>query len=1545
MTRSDRPDGDGSGRSGAGEGPEEGVERLAGLVLSGVGRVSAAVAGLLLLSLASAILLASQTTAGRGLVAGAVEDALAGAVEGRVEVGPITGGNLVTRVLVDRFRITDREGRVFVDLRGLRVEYSPFSLLAGRYHFRRVTADRVEVVLRQAEGGAWNFDRIFGGDGGEEEGGADGAEDDGGGASVLVTDLISRGGRLEVVTPWDGEPPGTVGAARAGQEEAPAPVWRHERREGRDVRVISLSSLSGSFPVLRLADPDRPMHLELGDVSARAEVVRQPLPVRSLTGSATFGDTVRIQVGQLATAESRLEGAGRVVPGDPTRYRFDLTAEPLAFGELAWLPVPVPGSGAATGDLALEDDGGGLVVGLSGGELRSGDTRVTGSFTLETGPPPRFRSLDLDLQPLRLRLARELTGLRGEIDGYARGPVSGSGPLGMLRVDADLQLDRLPGAPEGAGEGVPSKVALRGGVDLEGGGALRQLQVDLRDFRPAWVGLLGMDLRQRGRVDGSLTLDRARGGPLAFDGDLRLRAPGDTVSRVSGRGTVVLARPGDTADTSSLAGPRPAGGRARMDLSLRADPLSLSVLDPYFPRLRLVGVVRGDVSATGTLDSLRARADLTTPRGALTFDGRFDLLADRRGYDVELTARNIQLRQWIEDGPRTDLDVRGRVEGRGTTTDDLAATFDLEVLPSRFHGARVDSSRLRFTVERGLARVDTFAVRTDAGTFLGRGAFGLSEERSGSLVLTLDAPDLSRWNRWLVAGRDGSASGEADDDLFRRLGAGGEDEQAGVSRPDTLVGSLSARGVLYGNTTDFAFGGTVRAGGPGYGALSADSLRLTLDVADVSALDSLVVAGNATGVRRGGLAADTLDFRVERRGSGRALVDVFARRDTSAEVDAGGSLTWTDARTRATVDRLRVALGPRTMRLEGRTEVTYGDAGLVVDSLRLVGEEGERLAASGTLPRSGPADFSLDVAGLPLGEVGEFLALGPELGGRLSGRLRVSGTAGDPRIEADAAVTAPEFETLGYAALRASARYEARRLRGDLALRAGGRDLVTLGGEVRTDLSLHAVERRLLEEPLDLTLRADSLPARFIEIPLEDMRDVEGFLRGRVGIAGTPDAPRFDGRLDFVDGRVRVVSLGVPYRQIRGAISFEGSAARVDSLAFASAGGGRGWISGTVDFADFGDPGLDLALEARRLRAIERRKVSFVLDGSGRLSGTYRRPSLSGSFRLSDGTVRTEEFARERAVVDLSDPDVYGLVDPAVLEEQRLVARARNPFLQNLRTDVSLRVGPDLWLRSSRLEVELAGELDLRMDRAQEQLTVFGSLTLPRGTFTYRQGIYSRELKISEGQLEFVGTPGIDPNVDVTATHRTRGRQGTLVVRAQVTGRLSAPRIAFVSEPSMSESDQICVLLFNAPCVLAQSSAGRLVAQRGLGVIGSELFSNLVGGQVVDYVQVRSGGPTTTRSQEGDGDQEEEEQRGDSLLGQTEVEIGKYLTPELFLTVTQPLGTPLPTASLDWRFAEHWSLEVRSDYRFGQEFLRTGGSSNIGRDRMWGLFLFREWSF
>lgn len=1479
-------------------------------------RILLAVVGLLSLSLAAGSLLLTQTVVGRRAVASFVEGQLDGLVHGDVEFGPILGGNLVSRVLLDRFVIRDSVGRPFVELDSVRLQYNPVSLLMGTYRFRAVTVQHARLRLLQDTTGTWNYDRIFPGD---TAGGAAASR-------VLLTDLAVRDGTFEMRTPWP---------SAAGPEE----LWRIESDgDGGFERVIGIDSLIGRFPLVRIVDPIRPMRFEIEGLSGRADAVRQVHRIERFDGSATFRDSVHVEVARLESPYSRFTGAGEVWGSDPVRFDFELAADPVGFEDLQFLAVPTPdhGGGPASLRLNMRPDGI-LVTEVDDAEIRVDESRMSGSFALQLEDPPRFTRLDLEIPALRLALVDEVLARESLIDGVVSGSLTARGPITLLDMEADLTLRDPPGSPDPA---AASRLGVDGGLALIEPRLMRDLKLDMRSFEPRWIRVVGIEPRFEGRATGTASLTGTAGGRFEFTLDTdHVLATGEA-SSVTGDGTV------DLSDS----------GRSMLDVEFSFAPLAVRAATPWVPnpelRDELRGEVRGPMSARGRLDDLRIVADFRTPRGLVNFDGRFGLTGEQKTYDARLLARDLQLDQWIDGGPETQLAVEGRVVGEGTDPATLRANFDLTILPSRFEGARVDTSLVRFTLSEGLAVADTFAVRTEVGSVDGRGSFGLTPERSGSLILDVAVPDLARWNDWIVPERNPSREPGDVSDLFAQFDDANAPRAPDADRdapapPDTIAGRATGLGVLYGNVDRFSLGGRATFRDLTYGPHAADSLGMTVDVPNPRLRDTMTVRAVAAAVRVFDRPLDTLAVRWERRDAANSRLDLRAGRDTTVALQANAELDWTDTAKRVRLDRLDLQFGRRRLALEDTARIERDPTGFSASGVNLVSEDGALIEFGGVVPDSGEARLDVAVRGIRLENLLELAGNPHDIEGGLTFGASVRGTAREPLWDAHLDIAEPSVSGIGYDALTADLNYASRRLAIGAAISSGGLELGRLDGHVKVDLAFRHVDERLLEDPLNLDVVVDSMPLNAVALGVSTVRDVSGYARGRVHITGEPSALRFDGDTQVHRAAMYVPKLGVRFEGIQGRVVYAGSLARIDTLSIRSSAGGSADVKGTLDLADVRDVGFDLDFSAHGFRGIDRRLASVRIDGNGQLAGSFRRPELTGRFRFSEGDVRADRFLRQQQAVDLSDPAIYALIDTTVVMEQQLFQTVRNPFMENLRMQTQIDVGPNLWLRSEALEVELSGRLDVNMDQRSGDLVAFGTLQLPRGTFRYSIGqstdianILSRQLQISRGAVTFVGSPGMDPNLDIDAVFRTRSGLGPVEITVHVGGTALNPRMTTSSIPPLPDSERICYLVFASACLGAGSEGRDLAAsvlREGLiGQVGNQFSQALVSGVgLIDYFDIRStgaGSGTLGGSSTG------------SLLYGTEVEIGRYLTSDVFVSATQPLGGLLPGASLEWSFLPDWRLEFSTEDR-ARRYSAYGNSLNTFSDRTWRLMLFRKWDF
>jgi autotransporter translocation and assembly factor TamB len=267
------------------------------------------------------------------------------------------------------------------------------------------------------------------------------------------------------------------------------------------------------------------------------------------------------------------------------------------------------------------------------------------------------------------------------------------------------------------------------------------------------------------------------------------------------------------------------------------------------------------------------------------------------------------------------------------------------------------------------------------------------------------------------------------------------------------------------------------------------------------------------------------------------------------------------------------------------------------------------------------------------------------------------------------------------------------------------------------------------------------------------------------------------------------------------------------------------------------------------------------------------------------------------------------------------------------------------------MDMEIAGTLAVTYDVARADVLLVGVLRAVRGSYT----VLGKRFDVQEGSVEFVGIPGIDPNLNVRARIRVRQQSAEpLDIFAQVTGTLSAPRVELQSNAdAVGQSDLISYLLFGRPSYELASgeraaldgAAGSFVGA-GLGAVGS-VFSGAVSSRLgsvlatswgLDYFAISEAGGVGWDI---------------GAVSQTQVELGQYLSRDLFLVLAfqpvQVVGATNPFATFGLR-VEYTPTELATLELFWEDrFLR---SRAVGfRDvafrpqKILGLSFFMEWGY
>jgi translocation and assembly module TamB len=1031
-------------------------------------------------------------------------------------------------------------------------------------------------------------------------------------------------------------------------------------------------------------------------------------------------------------------------------------------------------------------------------------------------------------------------------------------------------------------------------------------------------------------------------------------------------------------------------------VDLRLMPLSLVTAGRFVPDAGLHGEVHGSLRAEGDLGDVSLRADLAVPGGGeIVAEGRLNAAGADPIYDIATRVRAFDLAAVTTLAPAA-TELTGEIDARGQGLDPatMRAEVRADLAASAVDDLAADEVRLRAAISEGLITVDSSIVRVGSTVAWADGDFGLVAWRDGELRYRVEldalhsvAPFLPAADTGVVALRPALREGvlaearaRAEREERRRLVEAIATGRAPLPAPetdvtpvdtlvlagiprDTIAGSIDAEGVVRGNIELFDVMGTAEVedlvlGGQyiGWGEAEYAWIRRSAPtpIIEIDATaERLIVEGFALDSARASVV-----HRGDREGAGRATVAAWQDDDTDYRADA--EFTLARDRSELLLHDLDVRLDTISWRSTGPGRIVWQDDLVEVEGFELASDQGGLIRLDGRLPIEGEADLHVVLREVELAHIGLLLQDDSDISGRVSLEARVEGSLRDPSIEGVGILADAARNGQSVPDARIALAYRDTELTVDAELfEEEGRAFATAEATLPIDLSFgDRAGPRLLDRPLAVDVRADSLPLEGIGALTDQLSDVDGIVAGEFSVRGTWTDPVTEGEMTVDQARFRVEGTGVRYRDVAGSLRLAASELVVDSLVGRAGGPVR--VTGVIDLSTLTEPGFDLEITADNAWAMRTDDVQLRIDADLQVTGPFDRVVISGDARTRRGVIYVAE-ARDKSVVHLDDPDMLDTLEGRLLAAAEEVLDTPSPLLANLEVDVDLRIEPDTWVRSTDYNVEIytpaeLGPLHVRLDQRAGRLTLEGTVNSDRGDYSFM----GRRFQVRRGGATFVGASTPDPLLQVSAEHEVDmpGREA-FSIRVLLGGTLLNPSLTVESDarPPIEQTDIFTYIALG-------HSAGALLGQQGSSLGGQGAPSGELGGNVAGLATTQMAALAANMMI----DQFESEMarelgldvlhiapanlpselfsgRFQDLFRGTEVEAGRYIGPRLFAGLRTRLTTETrPGATLEYSTPAgfRWTTNYEPRYLPPEPTLR---EVEPQRTSVFGAFVFREWRF
>ncbi|WP_027192683.1 translocation/assembly module TamB domain-containing protein [Fundidesulfovibrio putealis] len=1002
-----------------------------------------------------------------------------------------------------------------------------------------------------------------------------------------------------------------------------------------------------------------------------------------------------------------------------------------------------------------------------------------------------------------------------------------SGPMGLApRLTFELSV-----ADPGSLGVKTGPLAVHGGLDADidpAGPLTAALRLSSPDLASA-LSPLGVELGGKADIAAKLTGDvRAQDFSVTLDAGLTELASGASAT-------------GDL-------GPKLATALGR-EVSLRLDASLSGGKLATLKGLRLTSKALR-VDASGSYDiaarSTDARAEVDAP----------DLSALAPFAGMKL-AGSVTLRaraEGIVDAPRLTLDVEGKTLTLDQTRLDRAG-LRLAATPEKGGVA----GRLEVRAEKGKGSLSVSTAFAQAGQKLvltGLQGTGPGLALSGDLDAALDhmtatgrvkaSVDLAPLGAFLstkMAGRmqaevSLASSGPRQDVTARVEASGLSAEGAGVKKAD-----------VSGSFTD-----VLRSP---QGALTVALAQVT---AGSAALESVQLKANAGG--------KAIEFSVALKGT----------RPESFELATGGSFAPAPGGGTLRLDKLDATAREMKLILTRPATAAFAPGVMSLEGLNL-SLDGTSITASGAL-RPGKAEFSADVAALPLGML-EKAGL-PALSGTATLALRVSGTPTAPRVTAEVkldqvAVRAAQGQNIAPANLTAEVLLAGGRLTVSARASAGTGAAFDLKAALPARLSLSPFAFALPRDAaLEAALTGDVDLAQVAAMTGDEALSLKGTLKADFTVSGKLSAPLVSGRATLSGGQADYVATGTRLRDITLDLEASGTRATLKTFSARDAGQGSLTVSGKADLSPEAGFPFEGALVVDKLTPVRMDMVTAMLSAKVDVSGGAGGAKVKGGVNV--GPV-------EVAIPNRVPPDATPIQVTMVGPRGSTPAKPAPPAAAYpVDLDVAVDFPGRIFVRGMGLDSMWAGNLRVKGTAAQPEIG--GAIRIVKGQLDF----FGKNFNLARGEVTFYGSTPPMPVLDIEA----KAEAGDITASILVSGSAARPSIDFTSDPAVPRDEILARVLFGQSVSsltppqalqLAQAVATLSGAGGSLDFLGAT--RKLAG---LDYLGVKSTGQN---------------------IGQSTVAAGKYVADGVYVEASQGLAGTSGAVSVEVDVTKNITIESK----------------------------------
>ncbi|WP_049631577.1 translocation/assembly module TamB domain-containing protein [Cellvibrio sp. pealriver] len=411
------------------------------------------------------------------------------------------------------------------------------------------------------------------------------------------------------------------------------------------------------------------------------------------------------------------------------------------------------------------------------------------------------------------------------------------------------------------------------------------------------------------------------------------------------------------------------------------------------------------------------------------------------------------------------------------------------------------------------------------------------------------------------------------------------------------------------------------------------------------------------------------------------------------------------------------------------------------------------------------------------------------------------------------------------------------------------------------------------------TIKQTTLQAAFSNLaPLETLltfaNDVKGDFRADLKAGGSFAKPYVLGEVSLRNGTANLPRLGLDLSNIELQINST-QAGSVNWVSQMQSGKGRLSIVGDLNQLGTPDWNVQGYVNGADFQVIALRELKATLTPNIKIIANKTAANITGDAVIPWARANIKSLPASATQVS----------DDAVIVDEKFTEDAPEQKMDIL-SNVTLSLGDDVTFKGFGLNSKLTGKVNL-LKEAQRQFFTSGYVSVVDGSYK----AYGQTLTIDRGRLLFQGSYE-NPGLEIRASRIIRDEENTKV-GLDINGTLQRPKATVFSSPSVSDGEAMKMLMTGKPAgEFTKGDASLLLsAMGGLGMDSG----GFVAADISQFFRL-----------------DELELKSDQGLDQSELWIGKYLTPKLLVRYVVGIFNKAFSVGMEYQLTDRLRLEAES---------------------------------